>query len=144
MEGRRPLRSDKFRYEGELGEAEVTSTTRGSWCTNLYLIPLLLVPKPQRRSTMRPATPSPTHTLQSMIHIMSPFASRYPRLMFLILGFGPRLWIFPSRPERLGSASSTKIFASKFAKSSMRRSKIGNAGSPQDEMQKNTVNFSLE
>lgn len=123
-------------WEDGIEELGVTSTTRGSWCTNLYLRPGLLGVKPHSRSTIRPATPWLIQTLQSMIHITSPFASRYPLLMFLIFGFGPRLWISPSRPERLGSSSSTRIFASKVENSVSSRWRTGYAGSSRDAMQK--------
>lgn len=133
-----------------------TSTTRGSWCTNLYFrgrvrgfacFPVYVYfdvrgAKPQRRSTMRAATGGDTQTLQSMIHIMSPFASRYARLMFRILGFGPKFVVLPSRPERFGSSSSTSILASKAGKSESKRSRIGRAGSLREEMQKLIVNRS--
>ena len=92
--------------------------------------------KPQRRSTNRPATKGLTQTLQSIIHTISPFASRYALLIFLILGFGPRFVVWPLRPERLGSSSSTRILASKEGKSWSRRSRIGSAGSSRDEIQK--------
>ncbi len=129
------------------------STTRGSWCTNLYLRPgfvmlfldgVLLVGavRPHRRSTIRAATGGDVQTLQSIIQTMSPLASRYARLMFRILGLGPRLVVRPSRPERLGSSSSTSILASKAGKSESRRSRIDRAGSLREEMQKNIVNRS--
>lgn len=123
------------------------STTRGSWCTNLYLrfgfavwvADRILVAggeKPQRRSTIRAATGGDIQTLQSIIHTISPLASRYARLMFLILGLGPRLVVLPLRPERFGSSSSTSIFASKAGKSVNSRSRVGRAGSLREEMQK--------
>ena len=92
--------------------------------------------KPQRRSTNRPATKGLIQTLQSIIHTISPFASRYALLIFRILGFGPRFVVLPLRPERFGSSSSTRIFASKEGKSWSRRSRIDVAGSLRDEMQK--------
>src|SRR5277367_2482252 len=67
-----------------------TSTHIGKWWTNLYFFfsePAFV--SPQSLSTMRPHTPRPTQTLQSMIHTMSPTASRYPLLMFRIFGLGP-------------------------------------------------------
>ena len=98
--------------------------------------------KPQRRSTNRPAAKGLTQTLQSIIHNISPFASRYALLIFRILGFGPRFVVRPLRPERFGSSSSTKISASKEGKSWSRRSRIGVAGSLRDEIQKYMVNRS--
>ncbi len=134
-------------------EVVETSTTSGSWCTNLYLRPgvvvlrfggVLLVGavRPHRRSTIRAATGGDVQTLQSIIHTMSPFASRYARLMFRILGLGPRFVVRPSRPERFGSSSSTSIFASKAGKSKSRSSRIEMAGSLRDEMQKYIVSRS--
>lgn len=92
--------------------------------------------KPQSRSTMRAATAGDTQTLQSMIHTMSPFASRYALLIFRIFGFGPRLVILPLRPDKFGSSSSTSIFASNDGKSDSRCSRIEMAGSLPVEMQK--------
>ncbi len=121
---------------GSLGSGEETSTTNGSWCTNLYFLPGAVGVKPHRRSTMRPATGGAIQTLQSTIHTTSPLASRYALLIFRILGFGPRLVALPLRPERFGSSFSTRIFASKSVKSDSRRSRIGRARSSREEMQK--------
>ena len=119
------------------------SVTRGSWCTNLYFFTEPLVfdsvgdVKPHSRSTIRPATSRPTQTLQSRIQMMSPLASRYARLMFLILGLGPRF-----RPsDRLGSSSSTSIRASKPGWSCRSCSRIGNEGSSRLETQKNIMSL---
>ena len=117
--------------------ASTLSTTRGSWCTNLYgvtLVPSVLYP--QSLSTILPATPFPTQTLQSMIQMRSPFASRYPLLMFLILGLGPRLLACPPRPLKFGSSSSTNTFTSNLGKSASRRCRMGYAGSSVDGTQK--------
>lgn len=58
------------------GEVELEiSTTRGSWCTNLYFL-LGTEEKPHSWSTILPATCGPTQTLQSTIQTISPFASR--------------------------------------------------------------------
>ena len=92
--------------------------------------------KPQSRSTMRAATEGDIQTLQSIIHIMSPLASRYALLIFRIFGLGPRLLAFPLRPDSLGSSSSTSVFASKEGKSEITRSRIEKAGSLRVEMQK--------
>lgn len=134
-------------------EVVETSTTRGSWWTNLYLrpsiivllfddVPLVGAVRPHRRSTIRAATKGDVQTLQSIIHTMSPFTSRYARLMFRILGLGPRFVVRPSRPERFGSSSSTSILASKAGKSKSRRSRIEMAGSLREEMQKYIVSRS--
>ena len=126
-----------------VGTGDCTSITSGSWCTNLYLRPGAVGVKPQSRSTIRPATEGDIQTLQSIIHTMSPFASRYARLMFRILGLGPRLVVLPSRPDRLGSSSSTRILTSKVENSARRCSRIVKEGSLRDDMQKYIVSRSL-